>query len=437
MFSLAATIAAILAAACETPAPKQIVQARGGYDPDAECVDHDNFSFNGTTYDTLSVSKYFTKIPEFHDCQRLIDSTGLAYGPLVGVFVSYQIESLQVPHILPAVPPGVVGPYGVLTPISPVPVTTTVPAAPLTKVFASAELLSFDGDYEALGIKKGFNCLYLIEDITVPSRISARMVPVGDVETNCGRQYDPSFGGTVLATQAEYQLFKPTDYPPVARWEWDPDHNLQIIGIRCFPTWCHVGPLSASPSLGMDVNSTQVPDPKELRTFLVRGWHDEQRLALSNASSGLDPGYPVATVVPDKDLDKWNDVSDFKNWKQVARIFFSPNSPQYQTDKKYNFAGATGGKPPTEMTKVYMCGGTHCFSTGETAPTCPASPDGLTWYARVDPIGKGKGRPRCVYRQVITINGTVYDPPATARWRWQKTDETLWARCAKGCCQVN
>src|SRR6185503_7024013 len=43
---------------------------------------------------TLSVPQYNTQIPEFHDCQRLLDPRGEAYGPLAAVYAHPLVVSL-------------------------------------------------------------------------------------------------------------------------------------------------------------------------------------------------------------------------------------------------------------------------------------------------------------------------------------------------------
>jgi hypothetical protein len=425
--NFAVTLALAMAVGCA----KTVDQARkpeaGLRFVEKNCPDHTAIRYvtsndSVVTLDSLSVSGKITLIPEFHDCQRLIDTTGLQYGALVGIFVSFQNALIP---LVPPVPPA--GPGTTAPAASPVAPLATGP------VIAAAELVSFDGDYDTLGIKLGFNCLYLINDDS-PSRVGARMVPVGAQEKDCGKSYDPAMGGKALIVTPEYPELNASDYPPVARWEWDPNNNVHVIGIKCRITWCNVAPEGIHPSPAMDVSAVEAPSTDERRTFVIRGWHDEQRLGVPLSSTTLAPGIPVGTIVPDKDLGNWNSVDDFKHWKQVARIFFSPNSAVYKS--KFGFAGTTGGDPPQAMTRVSFCQGADCSFQGQPAPTCTPSSDGYTWYSKIDPIGASKPTYRCVIRQVMTIGGTIYDPPATARWRWSDTDETLWARCAQGCCQV-
>jgi hypothetical protein len=182
---LALTLAAILAAGC-TERPNRVVQQepaqrqRGFHFEGNNCPDHTPIRFvlandSAVTLDALSVSGKITLIPEFHDCQRLIDDTGLKYGPLVGVYVSFL--NAQIPA-LPPIPvvrrPSLSGgrPTQARVPTG----ASTITAA--TTAIAAAELVAFDGDYDTLGIKLGFNCLYLLNDGSA-TRVTARMVRVG------------------------------------------------------------------------------------------------------------------------------------------------------------------------------------------------------------------------------------------------------------------
>ena len=65
-------------------------------------------------------------------------------------------------------------------------------------------------------------------------------------------------------------------------------------------------------------------------------------------------------------------------------------------------------------------------------PTCRDATNPKTWWAVVVKPSKEVSY-RCVYR---TDHGTI-PVPGTARWRWVLNDETIWVRCANGCCQVD
>src|SRR5258706_2937712 len=68
-----------------------------------DCPDHEGVkAFRGDTaiyLPALTVAGVTTTIPEFHDCQRLIDSTGVLYGPRVGVFIAYYGGSIAYPWV--------------------------------------------------------------------------------------------------------------------------------------------------------------------------------------------------------------------------------------------------------------------------------------------------------------------------------------------------
>jgi len=64
----------------------------------------------------------------------------------------------------------------------------------------------------------------------------------------------------------------------------------------------------------------------------------------------------------------------------------------------------------------------------------PWEHDDWAWYAKVE--RRGVRRP--VYRRVIRRTHTEIADllVGTVRWRWQADDETIWAFCPEGCCEI-
>lgn len=370
-----------------------------------DCPGHSGvkvFSGNGdsTMFSVLSVPKEITLVPEFHDCQRLLIGTKTSYGPTVGVFASNDLA---------------------------------MPSGPR---FPVAEIVNFDAvPYSSLGIEKNFNCLYMFRDDTATNGIAARMVPVGDDETKCLLEYDVTMGGTPLLV-VPYTPEEPLnweDIPRVARWEWNPGTQTQYIGIRCDLQWCEVGPngFSSSGDHKPDFN-----DKKEKRTFWIKGWYDEQNLAVRQGNY-LKPDKAVGTIVPDKSLGDYSDATFPKEtWVPAARVAINPHAAQYK--KKLGLDHVKPEDIPGKMNQLELCKAswTVCAaasgeSTIPTQPTVNCTGTASDWWARM--VGaKGEIKYFCVTRTPHThaIEGT-------ARWRWHLKDETIWVRCAEGCCQVN
>src|SRR5207245_9510779 len=92
-------------------------------------------------------------------------------------------------------------------------------------------------------------------------------------------------------------------YPPVARWDWDPAHHEQYIGIKCGVAWCEVGSqqfapapaLTAGPSFDPVTGFTATTGSDHVYT--IKGWYDEQQLAVP-AGDGLAPGACHGVLMP-------------------------------------------------------------------------------------------------------------------------------------------
>ncbi|HEX7023230.1 MAG TPA: hypothetical protein VF187_00305 [Gemmatimonadales bacterium] len=381
------------------------------------------------SYVSLSVSKEITLVPEFHDCQRLLIDQATTYGPLVGVFASNTLGAAQAPAAVR--PTGGAG-SAVSQPVAPPPPAGSFAAGGRLPV---AEVVNFDVvDYEPLGIKPLFNCLYMFRDASATNGIAAFMVSVGPDEAACLKEYDPSMGGTKLLVvpQTPASPFTWEDIPAVARWDWDPRSRRQYIGIRCDLQWCEVGPENG---FGTSQGHYFTLDKKrERRTWWIKGWHDEQQLAVK-AGNGLKPIPSVGTVVPDSALGDYSDASFPKNvWVPAARVTIQPFAPEYR--KKLGLGPVAPNAKPDRMNQLELCKAdwTACAAAAGGSPSQPTlncAGTASDWWARmIAPDGGIKYF--CVIR-------TAHATPiaGTARWRWLLKDETIWVRCAEGCCQVN
>jgi len=353
---------------------------------------------DSTLYTELSVPKEITLVPEFHDCQRLLIDRATTYGPLVGVFASNTL--------------GVSGSTGSRLPV--------------------AEVVNFDVvEYTPLGIKPQFNCLYMFRDSAAANGIAAYMVSVGRVEKACLNEYAPSMSGTPLLVipHTPPPPLNWEDIPAVARWDWDPVTRRQYIGIRCDLQWCEVGPQDG---FGLSTAHTYpFAHKREQRTFWIKGWYDEQQLAAKSGNS-LWPLPAVGTVVPDSSLGDYSDATfPTSRWVPAARVAIRPYRTEYMSK-----LGLGPAVIPHRMNKLELCKApwTTCAASAGGSPAQPTvncTGTANDWWARmITPTGQTKYF--CVVRTAHThaIEGT-------ARWRWLLEDETIWVRCAEGCCQVN
>lgn len=443
--------------------PAATTNKGGGRDTTLECPDH-NLNLpvgagDSTSVTVVPVAGVITNIPEFHDCQRLLSEQNPdRYGPLAGVWVSYRLDSLL--NALPkhnegAIRPptsggGIVAPHGFEPGVSP---WEIIPGAPRTGVML-AQVYAWDGDYRPLGMKQGWNCLYFFPDNT-PSGLAALMVPVADVR-KCPDFVDTG-GIKSLAAATPQPLFvattgpsnlHPGAFPPVGRWDWDARSHTQYLGIGCGRSWCEVTREQVyTPSVAYPLTAGTEPELRR-RMFEVKGWYDEQRLALHNTNMGDAPAAFHGVAIPDTMLDLIDDPSGFEGqwisaaWATVG-LPGETVDPKYETNFNFRPGDLRDPHRPVNLSHVFMCQGKveQCFPQGSnTAPPreCNAQPG---WWARIEsPEVGGTTGPATKYACVGRVDhSSLAAPhiPGTARWFWLKDDEKLWMRCAQGCCTLN
>jgi len=340
------------------------------------------------------------------------------------------------------------------------------------KVFAAVEVLNYSRafQYSALGIGPYFNCLYIYG---TAKQLRARMRYVGAEEKQCADTFPPTqVPGKELAvtvTQAGY-FNQSADYPPVARWDWDDEHGIQYIGVRCGDAWCEVGP-KADPTSSATVftpSPPYVPAPvsatsgqsgvnvgsAEDRVRAIKGWYDQQYLAIQ-VGNVATPTHLRGTVFPDPNLAKLTkpELID-KKWRTVSHIALEQQLPgpamsnDYNASidyykKKFNLDPVAAGSPLAAMNHVLMCSGTI---TG-CKVRWPAT-ESMKRSCGNGALAHAKETPRLWLMITSTVSDTMFrcatpyihggvDIPATARWRWLAGDETSWRKCPSGCCEMD
>jgi len=364
------------------------------------------------TITTIPLAGPISNVPEFHDCQQLIQKES-GYLALHAIFASFQLNLLADS-------------------------LDTLAYTTKKRAFPAAEIYSSDTHgYAPLAIQHYFNCLYFYRD---GSQWRANIVPIGKDETDCSKPLiNPARAGTELKVLPVSPQSNDAAYPPVARWDWDPAHHEQYIGIKCGVAWCEVGSqqfapapaLTAGPSFDPVTGFTATTGSDHVYT--IKGWYDEQQLAVP-AGAGLAPGAAHGVIIPNPILDQLNQAADFhpttgQPWVHVATAVLTGASSY---SSKLHLGGGDN--------KIYLCHGTaaECGVPPPT-PTCPAPADGKWWAKIASPRGLWpfwwwhNATYRCVTQRLhpgVTIPGTV-------RWRWAVNDETGWIRCTNGCCTVN
>lgn len=405
-----------------------------------ECPNHNVGIPGGDTI--LPIAGVTTTIAEFHDCQRLVDQQQSdAYTVLAGVWVSEVLTGLV--DSLIRLNPWVDSAHKADT------LTGARPqATPMGEGLTFALVYAWDGDYAPLGIVQGWNCLRVFPS-SHPSihRFAARMEPASDPENCVGPRMDAETRGQDLVVHDHTMTgFTGADYPAVGRWEWDIEHKDQYISLKCGDAWCDVTRADsyvASPDYRLPPGDAK----GRRRVFEVKGWYDEQRLAVGKPGA-LRPASIQGTIFPDPGLDGIDSTGAFAGtWVPAAQLGLKGPLPAYQ--QKFDMdpgqypPSGPGNSGPFRLNQLYLCldRGGGCEGV---PPDLSCDPDtkGDTWYARMDPSqmnqpGPGPTQPAyfCVTRH--DHSGLGRHIPGTARWRWVKEDEKLWVKCAAGCCTVN
>jgi len=415
-----------------------------------------------TTDTVVAISGPITNIPEFHDCQRFV--VGKKYDSLYAIFAGYHLELSPNLRLTPAQinPPS----GSSSTAIGPTGANKAKP--PLNQIslegtgYTYAEIYTWGGNYPPLGIKPGFNCLYLfvtggqqrarmvpIANLPTANQDSSCIVPRPDMATNTG------YGKELLVRQDTEPGLTADDYPPVARWDWDAVHLKQYIGIRCGSAWCEIGDsdLVVSTALGTAPSFATVsgdpPTPNEtLRVTRIKGWYDRQQLATKPWFSPLQPGAVWGTIIPNPALGRkdHDDVSYFHPtttnppWVEVAVVRvpedYSMSVAKFANgDNSVALCYGTTQECQVDDSKVSGCKTSAIAHSSYTGSVTPATP---LWWVRITAEGTSP-QFRCVEWRDHSADALSlgYRIPGTARWRWLLEDETTWARCTEGCCEMH
>lgn len=328
------------------------------------------------------------EIPEYHDCQWLVNDQGNAYHE--GRVAVFSVE-------------------------------TTQPTGLAAIIFS--EVVYGNG---VRRIDPGVTCVYL--DTTHPNAVNWKAAYVhdtgGPTDPLCDDEPPNTTPINVFRTASGH------DIPQVARWDWDPgpgQSDRQAFGIPCVDPdgerhWCTVGAAGS-------IRHTVHPGNKTSTAVVnIPGWYDEQQLAVMTGT-GLHPD-SVATIFPDDQLDVLNSEADYQNkgWIDVAYVTMSHAIPDYES--KFNFKVTPDS---TQVNVIAIChgepDGTNCPMNGQTP-----SPENATWrwWARITAPDN-----TVVYRKVKQPHPHGQSVPPVTRWRWLDNDESFWIRCIQGCCEVD
>lgn len=354
----------------------------------------------------IPVAGKILNVPEFHDCQRfIVDSEGtLVYDSLYAIFASFELDTLW---------------------------ASKRDSLPEDSAFVAAEIVSWGGEYGSLGIKPWFNCLLVFGS---PSAPEAKMVSLGPYEHDCLHPPTTTFGTTALVVRRIPPTYSDADYPAVARWEWDAETKRQYIGIKCGPAWCEI----FKEGTILNFASTYAG----IRVSQIKGWFDEQRLAVGTRTVSNIKG----SIFPHPRLDSYT-LDDFRKtswlvfrrWVPTAYVALDGTDPDvgsYLAKTNFDPTVATSPIDMSKLNRIWLCNGSRfqCRIPSNVQCTWPSSgvPGDSLWWTKIQSPGNVL-RYKCVWRE--DHSDLDIHIPGTARWRWLAQDETEWMRCAQGCCQ--
>ncbi|UCG85449.1 MAG: hypothetical protein JSW71_16150 [Gemmatimonadota bacterium] len=443
-------IAAPLLVACQEP-ERQLVQDLPSDWGRRECPKEwywESLTLGDDTLQVIGAEGRLTgpgpiqNVPEFHDCQRFIFEDAdrrLVYGEYFAIFAVYDSSRLSRTYARGRSRTATLALLDTLEVDS---VRTEIAeSAGFDDGWAipAAEIVAWQ-DYDPLGIKSGFNCLYVYRG---SGSWQAEVLSFGNTEQDC-RLPNPSPGsGIHLEVTMTGVGFPENDYPLVARWDWDETNSLHYIGITCGAAWCEVHwrqdgatQFASSPTVKQRarIPAPAAPD-KEQRMTMVKGWYDEQFLAVASATGNqLVPSQIRGAIVPHHELGDYNTTNSFADkWVLAAQVaLWVPEGMHNPYSNKFNLSATPN--PRERMNEIHLCsiGPQNNCAGAEAVANC--NEGDVEWRAKIIRAEDGDSLFKCVKR--CDMDAEEFLIPGTARWRWKVDDEGMWMRCRNGCCEI-
>lgn len=341
----------------------------------------------------LRLARLSFEVPEYHDEGRL-PIGGDALGPYAGIFASPLMSGFtRRGQIYEHGRPGVLA--AVVT------VQRDDRSAPLPDA------------YRALNLDYGLNCVWL--HLPAPTGDYVSYVSPGTA-AGCDRTKVPS-NLAPLPVAVHSPGGPHGDYPAAARFDTDRTGRL-VLGFKCLNAWCEAGTVNdrrrgpwttyaRDEDAGSDGRPLQTREPEAggKRVRQVKGWHDEQYLAVRDRQGYWRRTNIRASLVPDTRVAAY-DKADFMNrWVRVATIEIHGDLP---SDSKYYRWGLRTGR--NQLWMRY---------------------DGTSWAGQL----RRRGEPAVPWRIIEGHKHYDVPVPAITRFRWTNRDEGAWAPCGTSCCK--
>jgi hypothetical protein len=386
-------------------------------------------------------------VREYNDCQAFVDQTGAQYVGIAhyALFAIWAADPKLVPYAT-RLDSARIGRRSLRT--SPYRGASSAARAWIQQLatlgmgIPFATIHDYGPDhYQPLGITPGFNCVYIWADAG-DLRLRARMVsqPMNPSCTTPLSDPGSAHGKELVVRFTPHVMYRDSSLPPVSRWDWDSINTKQYAGMKCGPLWCEVGDSDLVTSsdrrgLGVPFDADPATGGEEAsRVKEMKGWYDEEQLAVPGPGGQLRPSGIWATIFPHPRLGSTTSPGELGGgWHHVSTLYLRGTFTGPEMDVYVHKLGLYVG-----MNRVYFCTGAWgpggCSDpSGRPAPTCTGGSSPLQYWSKVVAMGAPPGT-RPVYHCVMPR--PYSDVPGTARWRWKWDDQTTWIRCPTGCCEV-
>ncbi len=397
----------------------------------------------------VPLSEPISNIPEYHDCQNFI-TQDLRYDSLFAIFAAFRLHNRLAPDTIRA-----------SSDSASLPPAGKVPAVAAATIFSASRQT-----YAPLGIRPGFNCLFVFHPSAADtSDWMATMVPLAPPDSDCTRPgIDLEAGKRLLVKLSRMPGAGLRDYPEAARWDWDSSSSTQYIGIACRENWCEIGnPAGFTPSPAIrPVVFRRIPGigltaADSHRVFAIKGWYDRQILA-KRTPSGLVPSGVLGVVIPNPGL-----AYILKPWTVSATTGLVAPSSMKPYDSTWINVSATfvsapyKGLLPGAPNMLYFCHGSEASCRIPPMHATPPQWTATTYCKTTTAIPK-RWFAMLIFKNVRLGYGCVVVTdhwpalynwkrqhgsdwtialPATARWHWLVTDDLAgWHGCYEtSCCR--
>lgn len=234
--------------------------------------------------------------------------------------------------------------------------------------------------------------------------------------------------------------------PSATQWDWDEVNHRQLLGVQCGhfawcvlgtsatitplrPPECPAGAIDAGLQCGPCPGANGVADTSSAATkkCAIKGWYDQQRLALPKGTDGSVMLSDVTgVIVPVRGLGQMDDANLLAREPVVAGAWvtgdYTAKGISYKAGKLYKFTIDLDNASEARASWTFR---------GQAGRYTLDGVEDQNWLKRIF-LGPPGPKVRWLRRDHHLPGEPV---PGTVRWNWRDVDEGVWVRCGGGCCE--